>query len=79
MNEYVYYTMIVPFISQVDRPILSRRDLHLTHIRNPRRLTTNALIRLHLGTPCTPKCICHSFQEVDVVNTFYFALLRGLR
>ena len=79
MNAYVYYTMIVPFIPQIDRPILSRRDIHLRHVKNRTRLTSNALVRLHLGSPCSSRCICRSFRETDIVNAFYFALLRGFK
>lgn len=65
MNEYIYYTLIVPFIDKKERMILKRRDRHLRIFKNKKKFLTNAWIYMHQGSPCNRYCICHYFNKEE--------------
>jgi hypothetical protein len=71
LNDYYYYTLICPYIDIKDRQICSRRDVHLIADKNPKKQLLNAIIFLHMGTPCIPRfCICRHFNDADVIRAY---------
>ena len=70
LNDYYYYTLICPYIDIKDRQICSRRDRHLTADKNPKKQLLNAMIFLHIGSPCFPDCICLYFNDEDVIRAY---------
>ena len=71
LNDYYYYTLICPYIDIKYRQICSRRDVHLIADKNPKKQLLNAIIFLHMGTPCIPRfCICRHFNHADVIRAY---------
>lgn len=70
MNEYYYYTLIVPFIPKSERQIIKKRDLHLLVLKSHKHRIINSYIYIHVGSPCFRYCICHYFEERDVINMY---------
>jgi len=67
MNDYYYYTLIIPFITKEDRAICTKRDSYLIGCKNKRKQCVNAFIYIHQGTPCWRYCICRYFTENEIV------------
>ena len=78
MNEYIYYTLIIPFIDKKDRMILKRRDRHLRIFKNKKQNLINAHIYMHLGSPCNRYCICHYFNKEEKL-AIYLGTLKQSR
>ena len=70
MNEYIYYTLIIPFIDKKDRMILKRCDRHLRIFKNKKQNLINAQIYMHLGSPCNRYCICHYFNREEKLEIY---------
>lgn len=70
MNEYYYYTLIIPFIPKHERVILTTRDRHLIILKHKKQRLINSYIYIHFGSPCFRYCICKYFTEVEVKEMY---------
>lgn len=70
MNEYYYYTLIIPFIPKHERAILTRRDSHLIILKHKKQRLINSYIYIHVGSPCFRYCICKYFTEREVKEMY---------
>lgn len=70
MNEYYYYTLIIPFIPKPERVILTTRDRHLIILKHKKQRLINYYIYIHVGSPCFRYCICKYFTEVEVKEMY---------
>lgn len=71
LNDYHYYTLICPYIKITNRQICSRRDRHLIADKNPKKQFLNAIIYLHMCSPCIPRyCICRYFDKADIIRAY---------
>lgn len=70
MNEYIYYTLIVPFIDKKDRVITKRCDRHLLIFKNHPKLLINSSIYVHQGSPCYKYCICKYFNNQELITIY---------
>ena len=79
MNDYYYYTLIVPFIPIEERVICSRKDRYLLALKNTKRTLLNAYIYLHRCSPCYRYCICRYFSKQDVLNFYKYEFLQEIK
>ena len=70
MNEYYYYTLIIPFIPKIERHILTKRDIHLIILKSRKQRLINSYIYVHVGSPCFRYCICRYFTEREVIDMY---------
>ena len=74
MNDYYYYTLIVPFIPIEERVICSRKDRYLLALKNTKRTLLNAYIYLHRCSPCYRYC-----SKQDVLNFYKYEFLQEIK
>lgn len=70
MNQYIYETMIRPFINNCDKKILQKKDCYLITFHYPKIKKVNLLhIFLHLGYPCVKRyCSCMFYEYEDILK-----------
>lgn len=70
MNDYYYYTLILPFLKKEERTICTKRDRYLIGLKNKRKKLLLAHVYLHAGSPCGRYCICRYFDNNDVLDLY---------
>ena len=48
MNEYYYYTLIIPFIPKIERHILTKRDIHLIILKSRKQRLIMFMLEVHV-------------------------------
>lgn len=73
MNQYIYENLVRPYLKNIDKRILQKKDSFLITYHFSRKKKLNLLhIFLHLGYPCIRRyCACSFYEYDDILYAKY--------
>jgi len=73
MNQYIYENLVRPYLKNIDKKILQKKDTYLVTYHFPKKKKLNLLhIFLHLGYPCIKRyCACSFYEYDDILHAKY--------